>query len=180
MSAVPSSAREAESEDERTSRILKETTRRIRDLGRAGKPREALDTLASMAEQYKVKPDAFAVTALIDACARNNNMDMARNVFEELFGTGEPFCVLCHTRTNILYSTELQLALPCMTVALEPPRPCLYCFYNPSPLQQVSKPRLSLVPSLSIPRSSRQGDWDPHPIPRRDDLCRPPAGLPVL
>ncbi len=53
--------------------------------GRANKPREAVLQLAEMAK-LGVQPDTQAATALLDACARNGNMDMAESVFDELFG----------------------------------------------------------------------------------------------
>lgn len=62
-----------------------EVTRRIQSLGRANKPREAVLQLAEMAK-LGVQPDTQAATALLDACARNGNMDMAESVFDELFG----------------------------------------------------------------------------------------------
>ena len=55
-------------------------------LGRSGKPREAMLQLAEMA-RLGVQPDNIAATALLDACARNRKMEMASSVFEELFGT---------------------------------------------------------------------------------------------
>lgn len=70
-------AQKEETEEERITRILRETTRKIKDLGRAGKPREALNTLVAMAET-KVQPDTQVATALIDACARNGQMEMVR------------------------------------------------------------------------------------------------------
>lgn len=33
-----------------------------------------------------IQPDTMAATALVSACVANNNMDMAFNVFDELFG----------------------------------------------------------------------------------------------
>lgn len=54
-----------------------DVTKRIKQLGRAGKPREAVAELASMA-RLGIQPDTLAATALVDACARNGKMDMAR------------------------------------------------------------------------------------------------------
>ena len=62
-----------------------DVTRKIKKLGREGKPREAVAELAAMA-RLGVQPDTLAATALVDACARNGRMDMARSVFDELFG----------------------------------------------------------------------------------------------
>lgn len=71
--------------DKTASQVRAEVTRRIQTLGRANKPREAVLQLAEMAK-LGVQPDTQAATALIDACARNGNMDMAQSVFDELFG----------------------------------------------------------------------------------------------
>lgn len=54
-----------------------DVTRKIKKLGREGKPREAVAELAAMA-RLGVQPDTLAATALVDACARNGKMDMAR------------------------------------------------------------------------------------------------------
>ncbi len=64
-----------------------EVTRRIKSLGRQGKPREAVQQLAEMAK-LGVQPDALAGTALLDACARCGKLDMMQAVFDELFGSG--------------------------------------------------------------------------------------------
>ncbi|KAK9811318.1 hypothetical protein WJX72_001693 [[Myrmecia] bisecta] len=72
-------------EAERVATVRAGVTRRIKDLGRSGKPREAVSELAEMA-RLGVQPDTQAATALVDACARNGKMDMAQSVFEELFG----------------------------------------------------------------------------------------------
>lgn len=53
------------------------TTRRIKELGRQGKPREAVAELASMAK-LGIQPDTIAATALLDACCRNGKMEMVR------------------------------------------------------------------------------------------------------
>ena len=58
--------------------------------------REAVSQLASMA-RLGVQPDTQAATALIYACARNGNMEMAQAAFEELFGApSSPGC-LCRS-----------------------------------------------------------------------------------
>lgn len=67
------------------SRVLSEVTRRIKELGRQGKAKEAIGELASVA-RLGVQPDTQSATALLDACMRNNKIDMAESVFEELFG----------------------------------------------------------------------------------------------
>ncbi|KAI7841896.1 hypothetical protein COHA_004425 [Chlorella ohadii] len=67
------------------AQVRADVTRKIKKLGREGKPREAVAELAAMA-RLGVQPDTLAATALVDACARNGKMDMARSVFDELFG----------------------------------------------------------------------------------------------
>ncbi|KAL4859276.1 Pentatricopeptide repeat-containing protein [Chlorella vulgaris] len=66
------------------TQVRASTTRRIKELGRQGKPREAVAELASMAK-LGIQPDTIAATALLDACCRNGKMEMARSVFAELF-----------------------------------------------------------------------------------------------
>lgn len=59
------------------AQVRADVTRKIKKLGRDGKPREAVAELAAMA-RLGVQPDTLAATALVDACARNGKMDMAR------------------------------------------------------------------------------------------------------
>jgi pentatricopeptide repeat protein len=66
------------------SKVRAEVTRRIKQLGRAGKAKEAVAELAQMA-RLCVQPDAQAATALLDACVRSSKMEMAEAVFAELF-----------------------------------------------------------------------------------------------
>ena len=66
-----------------------EITKRIKALGQSGRPREAVSELAQMA-RLGVQPDTQAGTALLHACVRNGQIDMAQTVFEELFGTASP------------------------------------------------------------------------------------------
>ena len=65
--------------------LRSEVTRRIKNLGRQGKVKEAIKELANMA-RLGVQPDTLSATALVDACVRSRKMDMAESVFEELFG----------------------------------------------------------------------------------------------
>jgi pentatricopeptide repeat protein len=67
------------------SKARAEVTRRIRDLGRQGRPKEAINELTNLAK-LGIQPDTVAATALVSACTTNRNMDMALNVFDELFG----------------------------------------------------------------------------------------------
>ena len=62
-----------------------EITKRIKSLGESGRAREAVSELAQMA-RLGVQPDTQAGTALLHACVRNGQIDMAQTVFEELFG----------------------------------------------------------------------------------------------
>lgn len=73
------------SEEDRVTQVRMEVTRRISILGRQGRPREAVQELAALA-RLGVQPDTQAVTALLNACAKNGNMDMAQRVFNEMFG----------------------------------------------------------------------------------------------
>ena len=66
------------------TRVRAEATRRIKDLGRQGKAREAVGELAAMA-RLGVQPDTQSATALLDACMRCKKVEMAESVFEELF-----------------------------------------------------------------------------------------------
>lgn len=61
--------------------------------------REAVSQLASMA-RLGVQPDTQAATALIYACTRNGNMEMAQAAFEELFGA--------RCRLQCTYAAHLQ------------------------------------------------------------------------
>ena len=72
-------------EAQRTSQVRATVTRKIKDLGRQKRPKEAVRQLAEMA-RLGVQPDTQAATALIDVCVRNKKMDMAQKVFEEMFG----------------------------------------------------------------------------------------------
>ena len=67
------------------AQVLVEVTRRIRDLGRKGRPREAVEELAQIASMG-IQPDVVAATALVDACARSGKAEMAAEIFQELFG----------------------------------------------------------------------------------------------
>jgi hypothetical protein len=66
-----------------------EVTRRITALGRQGKPKQAISELTNLA-RMGIQPDTQAATALVSACTANKNMDMAFNVFDELFGAPRP------------------------------------------------------------------------------------------
>jgi len=69
------------------TKALIQATRRIKQLGREKQPNMAIRTLADLANQG-IQPDRIAATAVIDACVASNKMDLAENVFQELFGSG--------------------------------------------------------------------------------------------
>lgn len=71
--------------DEAATKARAEVTKRITELGRRGKPKEAINELTNLAKMG-IQPDTQAATALLSACVANRNVDMAMNVFEELFG----------------------------------------------------------------------------------------------
>lgn len=83
--ALAASSETAPSSTLTETQVRADVTRRIKKLGQQGKPREAVAELANMAK-LGIQPDTLAATALLNACARNGKMDMARSVFEELFG----------------------------------------------------------------------------------------------
>jgi pentatricopeptide repeat protein len=66
------------------TRVRTEVTRRIKELGRQGKAREAVGELAAMA-RLGVQPDTQSATALLDACMRSKKVEIAESVFDELF-----------------------------------------------------------------------------------------------
>lgn len=70
------------------TKALIQATRRIKQYGRERQPNLAIRTLADLASQG-VQPDRIAATAVIDACVASNKMDLAENVFSELFGKGD-------------------------------------------------------------------------------------------
>mmetsp|Transcript_16051 Transcript_16051/g.44756 ORF Transcript_16051/g.44756 Transcript_16051/m.44756 type:complete len:234 (+) Transcript_16051:191-892(+) len=88
VEASSSTAQEeqAAAEAARIKKVRQEVTRRVKELGEANKPKEAVRELAEMA-RIGVQPDTMAGTALVHACARNGKMDMAQSVFDELFGS---------------------------------------------------------------------------------------------
>ena len=59
-------------------------TRRIKQLGRQGRPKEAIRELASLSK-LGLQPDTTAATALVDACSLRD-VELAQSVFDELFG----------------------------------------------------------------------------------------------
>ena len=65
--------------------LLVAATQRVKELGRKGKTREALEALAAMGREG-VQPDVIAATACVEACCQNGEMELAVRVFRELFG----------------------------------------------------------------------------------------------
>merc|ERR1712025_1304705 len=67
------------------TKALRQATRRIQACAKERKPNLAIRTLADLANQG-IQPDRIAATAVIDACVQSSKMDLAENVFNELFG----------------------------------------------------------------------------------------------
>jgi hypothetical protein len=74
-----------QTEEERIADVRANVTRRVKSLGASGRAKDAIRELASMA-QLGVQPDAQAATTLVAACVQSRQMDLANNVFHELFG----------------------------------------------------------------------------------------------
>ncbi|GLC43558.1 hypothetical protein PLESTF_001283800 [Pleodorina starrii] len=72
-----------QSEEERISSARAEVTKRIKSHGAAGRVRDAISALASLAN-LGIQPDTPAATALVQACSRD--MDLAQSIFDEMFG----------------------------------------------------------------------------------------------
>lgn len=70
---------------EREREVRQEVTRRIKQLGEQRRFKEAVQELASLAA-LGVQPDTQAATALLAACTRSRDMNMAQSVFAQLFG----------------------------------------------------------------------------------------------
>ena len=81
-------------EHRKAAGVRAEVTKRIKALGETGRAREAVSELAQMA-RLGVQPDTQAGTALLHACVRNGQLDMAQAVFEELFGESKCRCGVC-------------------------------------------------------------------------------------
>jgi hypothetical protein len=69
----------------REREVRQQVTRRIKTLGQQRKFKEAVQELASLAT-LGIQPDTQAATALLAACTRSRDMQMAQSVFEQLFG----------------------------------------------------------------------------------------------
>jgi pentatricopeptide repeat protein len=129
MQAAPADAQE------HITKAQTEVTRRIQALGRQGKPKEAINELTNLA-RMGIKPDLIAATALISACTANRNMDMAMNVFDELFGVARPFCISVRETCSIAHQT------------------CNVCWFYPVELIQVFFPRHIYCHCPSAPAAS--------------------------
>jgi len=70
------------------TKALIQATRKIQQHGRDRQPNLAIRTLADLANSG-IQPDRIAATAVIDACVGSNKMDLAENVFNELFGKSD-------------------------------------------------------------------------------------------
>ena len=71
--------------EEEQREVLIATTSQIKELGRKGKPKQAIESLAAMGREG-VQPDVIAVTAVIEACCQSGEVELAVRVFRELFG----------------------------------------------------------------------------------------------
>jgi hypothetical protein len=60
-------------------------TKRIKALGSQRRIKDAIKELAGLSK-LGIQPDTQAATALVAAAAQSNNMTIAQNVFDELFG----------------------------------------------------------------------------------------------
>ena len=78
----------------RDAGVRAEVTKRIKLLGESGRAREAVSELAQMA-RLGVQPDTQAGTALLHACVRNRELDMAQTVFQELLGEFLLYACMC-------------------------------------------------------------------------------------
>lgn len=96
-------------EEQRVKQVRMAVTRKIKDLGRAGKAREAVQQLAEMA-RLGVQPDSMLGTALVNACARSGHMQMAQAAFEELFGAHLYLCLLHVMFALLLGAGRLMIA----------------------------------------------------------------------
>jgi len=83
---VQSSDTQAKTEEERIRDARQEVTRRIKALGAQRRIKDAIKELASLSK-LGIQPDTQAATALVAAAAQSNNMTIAQNVFDELFGS---------------------------------------------------------------------------------------------
>eukprot|EP00877_Chromochloris_zofingiensis_P015026 jgi/Chrzof1/9778/Cz04g15130.t1 len=77
-------AAKVQTEEERIKEARQEVTRRIKALGGQRKVKEAIQELAGLSK-LGIQPDTQAATALVAACTQAN-MEVAQNVFDELFG----------------------------------------------------------------------------------------------
>jgi len=66
------------------TKILKETTTRLRGCAKRGAAASAVDLLVGLGRDG-VTPDAFATTACITACVNGKNMELAQKVYDEIF-----------------------------------------------------------------------------------------------
>lgn len=96
-----------------------EVTRRIKALGRQGKPKEAINELTSLA-RMGIQPDVIAATALISACTNNRNMDMAMTVFDELFGAAHAFSAFSTWDPALVRTRRAMYACPAEPIQYVP------------------------------------------------------------
>ncbi|CAG9466969.1 unnamed protein product [Pedinophyceae sp. YPF-701] len=73
-------------EDASPEALRKQYTGKIRRLGRERKPKQALDALSEMVG-LGIAPDTVAATAVVDACVQSGETAMAREIFDNMFGS---------------------------------------------------------------------------------------------
>jgi pentatricopeptide repeat protein len=97
-------------------KILKDTTNHISDLGRKGRSKEALNLLLDKIETG-MQPDTPIITALLDACSKNPDVEIAQHVFENIFGGFNPLLVPDEQTFRALLKCHLRLHPPSWTAA---------------------------------------------------------------
>ena len=74
-------------DDEWATELRTAVTSNIKELGRKRRAREAVEAL-TMLGRNGVKPDTVAATALLDACCKSGEVELAKSVFDRLFAGG--------------------------------------------------------------------------------------------
>lgn len=137
--------------------VPRSTASFAQELGRQKRPKEALQALTDLAKDG-IQPDAQAATALIDACSKNGKMEMAQQVFDELFGKGD-----------LMQPDEMAFrALVSGYLALNPP-----AWTTVSALLVAMERRFAIRPSLVSSSSALE-----HPPFRRAEPARSPTPQP--
>jgi pentatricopeptide repeat protein len=112
--------------------VLKDTTKLITMLGRKGRSKQALNTLVSMVESG-IQPDTPIITALLDACSKNPDVQIAQHVFENVFGGSNPLLIPDEQTFRALLECHLRSYPPSWAAA--------------SWILQVAETQFNLIPS---------------------------------